>query len=397
VAHIEREIVGTLQKHLRGPANLLQVVVGPRQVGKTTAVHQLIDRWKGPSHYASADLPAPPAADWISAQWQLARGLGGRGNRLLVLDEVQKVPRWSEVVKSHVDEDRRRRTALRVVVLGSSSLLVRHGLTESLAGRFELHHAPHWSLGECRRAFGWDLDRWLYFGGYPGAAPLARSRERWASYVRSSLIETVLSRDVLLLAPVAKPALLRQLFGVACQAHAEILPFNKMLGQLQDAGNTVTLAHYLELLEAAYLVTGLPRWSPGKVRLRASSPKLVVWNNALVTAMADRGYGDLRGRPDLWGRLVENAVGAHLLAAAATGAVGVHYWREGADEVDFVLSRGDRVLALEVKSGRPRPARGLAAFQRRFPTSRTLVVGTGGVSLEKFFERPAPFWISAQR
>jgi predicted AAA+ superfamily ATPase len=309
---IRRRLVDLLLRRLaRGP-NLIQIVVGPRQVGKTTALEQVIADWSGPSHYASADLPAPPTAEWIAAQWQVARSLQGRA--LLVLDEAQKVPRWSEIVKALSDEDRRSGARLRVVVLGSASLELRAGASESLAGRFEVHHCPHWSFSECRDAFAWNLDQWLYFGGYPGAARLVRSRQRWADYVRNSLIETVVSRDVLQVSPVAKPALLRQLFALACQAPAEIVAFNKMLGQLQDAGNTVTLAHYLELLSAAFLVTGLQRWTPGKLRARASSPKLIVWSNALITALAPTSLRQLRGRPELWGRLVENAVGASLLA-----------------------------------------------------------------------------------
>lgn len=390
---IERSLVVDLRRRLHGTPNIPQVLLGPRQVGKTTAVLQVLREWRGPSHYATADLPAPPTADWITAQWQIARSLGGRGRTLLVLDEVQKIPRWSEVVKALVDEDRRHAARLRIVLLGSSSLLVAQGLSESLAGRFELHHAPHWSLPECRAAFGWNLDRWLYFGGYPGAAPLARGRERWAQYVRNSLIETVLSRDVLHLAKIAKPALLRQLFLLACQMPAEIVAFNKMLGHLQDAGNTVTLSHYLELLSGAYLVSGLPRWSPARARLRASSPKLVVWNNALVNAMSSLTFAQVRGRPDLWGRIVENAVGAQLLAEAVTGAISVSYWREGPHEVDYVVTRGSTVLAIEVKSGRPRPLRGLDAFRRRYPGAKTLVVGSGGVALEVFFESRVSRWL----
>lgn len=371
----------------------MQVVTGPRQVGKTTAVQQVLARWQGPSHYATADLPAPPDAQWITSQWQVARTAPGRGTPLLVLDEVQKVSRWSEVVKALVDEDRRHRSRLRVVLLGSAALLVQHGLAESLTGRFEIHHAPHWSWPECREAFGWDLDRWIFFGGYPGAAPLVRSPVRWSDYVRNSLIETVLSRDVLQLARVAKPALLRQLFALACQMPAEILAYDRMVGQLQDAGNTTTLAHYLELLAAAFLITGLPRWSPERARLRASSPKLVVWNNALVTAMSQSTYRETRARPAVWGRLVENAVGAHLLREAATGALAVYYWRQGADEVDYVVQRGTTIAGLEVKSGRPRTPRGLDVFGRRYPRAAQLVVGSGGIPLEDFFSSPTTRWL----
>lgn len=390
---IERALVRELLRRLRRGPRLVQVVVGPRQVGKTTALEQVMAKWEGPSHYATADLPVPPTAEWIAAQWEVARKLGGRRRTLLVLDEVQKVPRWSEVVKARVDEDKRTGAPIRAVILGSASLLVRAGAAESLAGRFELHHAPHWSAVECCDAFGWDLDRWLYFGGYPGAAPLVGSRRRWAEYVRDALIETVLSRDVLQLAHVAKPALLRQLFMLACHAPAEIVSFNKMLGQLQDAGNTVTLAHYLDLLSAAFLVSGVPRWSHGKLRARASSPKLVVRSNALVNAMSSVGLEEARGAPDHWGRLVENAVGAALLSSAESGGFGVYYWREGHDEVDWVVEHDRMVVALEVKSGRARRSRGLEAFRRRHPECRALVIGTAGVPLEEFFAAPVASWL----
>jgi len=383
---IERAVVGVLAKRVRSGPNLVQIVVGPRQVGKTTAIRQVLDRWKGPSHYASADLPAPPDTAWIRGQWEVARlEARTRKTTLLVLDEVQKVERWADVVKALYEEDRRERRPIRACVLGSSSLDVQKAAHESLAGRFELHFCPHWSFSECREAFGWSLDEWLFYGGYPGAAQLVRSRERWAAYVADSLVESVLSRDVLGLANVAKPALLRRLFMLAVRAPARIVSFNKMLGQLQDAGNTVTLAHYLELLSQAFLVSGLDLWTAGAIRSRASSPKLIVWNNALVTALSGLSLRETRAQGDLWGRLVENAVGAHLLNARSP-AMTVHYWRDRDDEVDYVVQEGTRVIALEVKTGRPAP-RGLAAFSARHPRAKTLVVGTGGLPLEVFFCR----------
>lgn len=385
-----------LRKRLGASPNLLQVVVGPRQVGKTTALQQVLQSWRGGSHYASADLPAPPDAAWIQAQWAVAREQARRrrASTLLVLDEAQKVPRWSEVVKAELDDDRHRRLPIRVVVLGSAALLVARGASESLAGRFETHFVPHWTYPECKRAFRWDLDRWLFFGGYPGAAPLTKASARWLDYVRTSLIEPVVARDVLQLANVAKPALLRRLLQATSAAPAEVVSLTKLLGQLQDAGNVVTLAHYLELLGAAFVVTGLQRWSPERARLRASPPKLVFWSNTFVTASAGESFRETRARPERWGRLVENAVGAYLLAGAQKGGFDLWYWRDGVDEVDYVVQRGERVWAVEVKSGRPRSASGLAAFRRRHPRARTLVVGSGGIPLDEFFSAAPRDWLA---
>lgn len=390
---IERPIVAVLLKRFRSPGALLQVVLGPRQVGKTTALQQVIARWPGPSHYASADLPAPPGPEWVQGQWQVARHRAKetRKKTLLVLDEVQKVTRWSEVVKALHDEDRRAKTPIRVAILGSSSLHVERGAQESLAGRFEQHFVPHWSFSECRAAFRWSLEQWIYFGGYPGAAAFARDQARWRSFVSDSLIEAVLSRDVLQMAPVQKPALLRQLFMLAVRSPAQVISFNKMLGQLQDAGNTVTLAHYLDLLSSAFLVSGLDRWTGGTLRSRASSPKLVVWNNAILNALSGLTFAETRRRPDWWGRLVENAVGAHLLNHGLSRAT--FYWQEAHAEVDYVVERGRSVTAFEVKSGRTSTSQSLDTFRRRAPRAKILTVGTGGIPLEEFFSSDPASWL----
>jgi len=389
---IERSLVSLLRRRLAKGPSWIQIVVGPRQVGKTTAVEQVLERWPGPSLYASADLPSPPDSFWIQSQWQAARqkAKSERKKALLVLDEVQKVPRWADVVKACVDEDRRDKHAVRSVVLGSASLHVQKSAEESLAGRFELHYCSHWSWPECRAAFKWSLDQWLFYGGYPGAAALVRQPTRWGHYITSSLVESVLSRDVLQLTPVAKPALLRQLYRLATHHPAQILSYNKMLGQLQDAGNTVTLAHYLDLLSSAYLISGLNLWSGGIARQRASSPKLVTWNNALLNSWPGHAYPATRNAPDLWGRLVENAVGGYLLNQLPGESL--YYWRDGDLEVDYVLERAGKVLALEVKSGRAGRVGGLAAFQKRYPHAKALIVGTGGIPLEQFFSTSPSDW-----
>lgn len=391
---LHRAAEDLLVSRLQEPRRFLQVLFGPRQVGKTTAAHQALERLALPAHFATADAPGLRAQDWLVEQWSTARELAKRSKgAILVLDEVQKLPTWSEIVKLHWDEDTRTKTPLRVVLLGSAPLLVQTGLTESLAGRFEVIRVPHWSFPEMRAAFGWDLDTYVLHGGYPGSAALIADGERWSRYVRDSLIETTLSRDVLLMSRVDKPALLRQVFALACRYPAQELSYTKMLGLLHDAGNTTTVAHYLQLLSGAGLVSPLEKYTESVVRRRASTPKLLPWNNALVTAQAGHAPADWRKDPELWGRLVESAVGAHLVNGTAGGTEEVSYWRERDLEVDFVLSRGERRVAIEVKSGPGRvPSKGLTEFVKRHPGTRWIFVGPEGVQLEDFLTRPATYW-----
>lgn len=392
-----RPTLDTLVRRLREPRRFLQVLAGPRQVGKTTLVQQALEGLDRPAHYASADDPAGRDLAWLRAQWDLGRLTardGGRRGGVLVLDEVQKIPDWASLTKLLWDQDSAARLPLRVVILGSAPLLIQRGLGESLTGRFELIRVSHWSFPEMRDAFGWDLDRYVFYGGYPGGAALVRDPKRWARYVMDSLIETTVSRDILLLTRVDKPALLRQLFRVACDYSGQILSYQKMLGQLQDAGNTTTLAHYLELLGGAGLVTGLKKFTNGAVRRRGSSPKLLALNTALLSAPVGVGLRDARRDPALWGRLVETSVGAHLVSSGAEDGVNVSYWRDRGREVDLVLQRGGKVVGVEVTSGRRKNALpGLAAFRERFPLASTLLVGGQGIPLEDFLSRPAAEWL----
>jgi predicted AAA+ superfamily ATPase len=389
-----RSIVDELAAALVSKPSLLHVIVGPRQVGKTTAALQIIERLGWPNVYAAADSPLPQGPEWIETQWRLARlqKPGRAGKVLLVLDEVQKVAGWSETIKRLWDEERRTKGPVLVILLGSSALLVHKGATESLAGRFFLHRCQHWSFEECRKAFGWDLDQWLFFGGYPGAAALSGNEAAWKRYVADSLIDVVLSRDVVALQTITKPALLRHLFALATAHPAQMLSYNKMLGQLQDAGNTTTLAGYLRLLETAFMASGLELFSQGHVRKRGSSPKLLLWNNALINALSLRSRREAMADGGFWGRLVENAVGAHLLIGLSPGEFGVTYWRDGAEEVDFVVTHGKRIWAIEVKSGRAGKLAGLTAFLKRYPKAQSWLVGGGGVPLTEFFSRPATDW-----
>ncbi|MDP2318608.1 MAG: ATP-binding protein [Acidobacteriota bacterium] len=387
----------TLATRLGEPRRFLQVVAGARQVGKTTLVGQVIDALKVPAIFVSADEPTLGDAGWLSAQWARARvaaGEAGTAGAVLALDEVQKISGWSETVKRLWDEDSRARRPLKVVLLGSAPLLMQQGLGESLAGRFEILPVPHWSFAEMREAFGFSLEQYLYFGGYPGAATLIDDPTRWRRYLLDALIETTIARDVLLMTRVDKPALLRRLFELGCRYSGQVLSYTKMIGQLQDAGNTTTLAHYLDLLGGAGMIVGLQKYAARAPRQRGSSPKLQVLNTALMTAVSGLSPAEVAADRPFRGRLIESAVGAHLANGAASGAIELFYWREGNREVDFVIRAGRTIVAIEVKSGRaPDAFPGLAAFAEAFKPKRTLVVGGDGVPLAEFLTRPVDYWL----
>lgn len=382
------------------PRGFIQVLAGPRQVGKTTLARQVMDAIGIPGHFASADAPDPEDIGWIYTQWAIGRQAardGGRAGGLLVLDEVQKIRDWSDVVKQLWDEDTASGLPLRVMILGSAPLLVRQGLSDSLAGRFEIIRVTHWTFAEMRDAFGWDLDKYLFYGGYPGAAPLVGSHDRWEAYILDAIVETNLSRDILLLNRVEKPALLRQLFRLACSYSGQVLSYTKMLGTLTDAGNTVTLAHYLELLGGAGMVTGIGKYSGSEVRRRGSSPKLLALNTALVSATARTSIVRARADHAFWSRLVHTAVGAHLWAHADPDEL--TWWRDGNLEVDWVVRPGrlmrgtDAPMAIEVRTGHPRGSGGLLAFTRAHRGARSLVVGEGGVPVGDFLASHPRDWL----
>lgn len=394
----KQPVFDVLLRRLSEPRRFIQVLAGPRQTGKTTVARQVLAETEFPNHYASADEPSLKSHNWIEQQWEVGRSIvkkrGRKQKALLVLDEIHKIPGWSETVKRLWDEDAFKDVSLQVVLLGSSPLLVQRGLTESLAGRFEIIHVTHWSFSEMKHAFGWKLDTFLYYGGYPGAAGLIKERGRWAQYVLDSLIETSISRDLLLMTRVDKPALLRRLFELGCAYSGQILSYQKMLGQLQDAGNTTTLAHYLQLLQGAGLLCGLSKYSEKKVRQRGSSPKLLVLNTALMTAASSLTMEEARQDSSFWGRLVESAIGAHLANNILGKEMQLFYWAGNNQEVDFVLRRGKNIAAIEVKSGRRgKNLPGMDAFSRQFKVKKKLLVGTQGIPLEDFLTAVPESWL----
>ena len=392
----KRPIHGMLMERMSESRRFMQVLYGPRQTGKTTLAHQIMADLEIPSHYASADEPTLKDRTWIEQQWEIARlKVESAKNALFVMDEAQKIDGWSETVKRLWDEDTAKGLPLHVMLLGSSPLLVQRGLTESLAGRFEVIPVTHWSFAEMREAFGWGLDEYIFFGGYPGGADLINDQKRWSNYIKDALIETTISRDILLMTRVDKPALLRRLFELGCSYSGQILSYQKMLGQLQDAGNTTTLAHYLNLLEGAGLLAGLSKYAGQRVRQRGSSPKLLVLNTALMTAQSQLNLGEAKQDNDFWGRLVESAIGAALMNGLRGENIELFYWSSRNREVDFVLSRRKSLVALEVKSGRRKVTLpGIEAFSTEFRVTKKLLVGAQGIPVEDFLLTPPPKWLS---
>lgn len=389
-----RKYYETLKERILEPRKFMQVLAGPRQVGKSTLVGQVLESIDIPYTSEVADAIAPADSDWIHRVWESARAtmmLRGEQERLLVIDEIQKINNWSEVVKKEWDEDTRKRVNLKVVLLGSSRLLLRKGLTESLAGRFELIRIGHWTLQEMQAAFGVTLDQYIYFGGYPGPADMIGDEKRWRKYIKDSLVSPAIEKDVIMTSNIYKPALMKQLFELGCSYSSEILSLTKLIGQLQDAGNVTTLASYLEILNQCSLLTSLQKYSNDETRKRASVPKYQVYNNALLTAYKGRSFVADRTDTKVWGRWVESAVGAHLLNISEGADCQIYYWREpsrGIDnknkEVDFIIFSNGESVAIEVESGRRGMNSGLPAFVDAFHPKKSFVVGTNGVPLEVF-------------
>jgi len=367
----------------------IQVIMGPRQVGKTTLITQFLDKVKPRFHFVSADAVAASDAIWLERQWETARLQMDQDSGLsfiLVIDEIQKIDNWSETVKLLWDEDTRNKRNLKVILLGSSRLLLHKGLTESLAGRFETTYLGHWSFSEMHEAFGWDPNQFVWFGGYPGSAALIADEERWKQYVHQSLIETSISKDILMLTRVDKPALMKRLFELGCLYSGQILSYSKMLGQLQDAGNTTTLSHYLELLHTAGLLAGIEKYSANPIRKKSSSPKFQVHNTALISSQRSELFKEIAAKPDEWGRMVESSIGAHLINHSLTEGFTLHYWRERNDEIDFVMERKKKVIGLEVKSGNTQGGSGMAAFQKEFKPDKVLLIGSSGLPWQTFLQ-----------
>ena len=414
-----RDQVQALRDRLQEPSLFITIVAGPRQVGKTTLVRQALAHCA--HHFLAVDQPAEPRAlgaltsqtseidgaprdaAWLIRSWKDARQRCNAFKAdnpeqpfVFVLDEIQKVPRWSDTVKGLWDADRAHGLDMHVILLGSSPLLMQKGLTESLAGRYELMRVTHWSFLEMHQAFDFTLNEYIYFGGYPGSARLIRDEGRWRNYVLASLVQPSIDTDILQMTRVDKPALLKQLFELGASYSGQLLALGKVKGQLQDAGNETTLAGYLHLLGNAGLLTGLHKYHVGTARRRASAPKFNVLNTALMSSATPYTFAQAQADRSYWGRLVESTVGAHL-CNTATSNEEISYWRESPHEVDFVISDALRITAIEVKSGASTgKLSGLHEFVKQHPACKSLLVGAGGVELTEFLSYPLVHWLDAQ-
>jgi predicted AAA+ superfamily ATPase len=379
-----------LTDRVNEPRKFIQVVFGPRQVGKTTLVNEIIRHSTIPSHSISADAVPNSNSSWIEQHWNVAREKykqSGAREFLLVIDEIQKIENWSEIVKQLWDTDSQQNIPIKVILLGSPRLLLQQGLTESLAGRFETTYMGHWSFLEMKKAFQWSKEQYVWFGGYPGSADLIADEERWKKYIGDSLIETSISRDILMLTRVDKPALLRRLFELGCLYSGQILSYTKIQGQLQDAGNTTTLAHYLSLLHTAGLLAGIEKYAADQIRQRSSSPKFQVHNTALISSQRNETLTQIASNPALWGRMVESAIGAHLINHSLTDGFQVFYWRHRNDEIDFVIEKRGSVIGLEIKSGAKQRAVRMDAFKKACNPDKILLIGNTGIPWEEFLQQ----------
>lgn len=383
----KRAQIKELESRIEEPRRRIQVVSGPRQVGKSTMVDQFFKESHVPGMQTSADAISPSDTYWISEVWETARSRIKNQNLdeyLLVIDEIHKLNNWSEAVKKEWDQDTLDGTNIKVILLGSSRLLLKDGLTESLAGRFELIRMPHWSFSEMKEAFGMSVEQYIYFGGYPGAASYINDERRWARYIKDGIVAPAIEKDVIQTKNIYKPTLMKRLFELGCEYSGEELSLNKMLGELQDAGNVTTLAGYLSTLDESRLLCGMHKYASDNARKYNSVPKMMVYNTALFSAQAGVSFKKAFTTPRFWGRWVESAVGAHLLNQADEYDYKLYYWRERDDEVDFVIEYNRKCIAIEVKSGKRTNNKGLGIFRKKYHPVQSLVVGSGGVPVEEF-------------
>lgn len=383
----KRAQIKELESRIEEPRRRIQVVSGPRQVGKSTMVDQFFKESHVPGMQTSADAISPSDTYWISEVWETARSRMKNQNLdeyLLVIDEIHKLNNWSEAVKKEWDQDTLDGTNIKVILLGSSRLLLKDGLTESLAGRFELIRMPHWSFSEMKEAFGMSVEQYIYFGGYPGAASYINDERRWARYIKDGIVAPAIEKDVIQTKNIYKPTLMKRLFELGCEYSGEELSLNKMLGELQDAGNVTTLAGYLSTLDESRLLCGMHKYASDNARKYNSVPKMMVYNNALFSASAGISFKKAYTTPRFWGRWVESAVGAHLLNQADEYDYKLYYWRERDDEVDFVIEYNRECIAIEVKSGKRTNNKGLGIFREKYHPVQSLVVGSGGIPVEEF-------------
>lgn len=354
-----------LRISLEQPRPLIQVVLGPRQVGKTTTVLKFLKdhHQEGDYHYCSSDSLLAPDETWILEQHQKAIETNPSG--LLVIDEIQNVPHWAKIIKRLWDDQKINDQNLKMILLGSSSLKIQTGLTESLAGRYEVHIAHHWNFCESQEAYNLDLEDFIVFGGYPESYRFIENVEKWSSYIKMSVVDAVIGKDILTQAKVKSPALFKQCFEILSSYPAQEISYTKLLGQLQGKGHVDQIKYYIDLFEGAFLIKALSKYSSKETLKRSSSPKILPLCQAFFGA---KKFGELSSEEK--GRAFEVAVGSMLNRLPGN----LFYWREGNHEVDFVLEQGKSLYTIEVKSGKKRNTSGLLKFKSKFPQAKSCFI-----------------------
>lgn len=386
----QRRHLNILKSRMAEPRRRMQIVMGPRQVGKSTLVGQFTEATSVPFDFFAADSVNRFDTSWIPNKWQQARmrmDIHSEQEHILVIDEVQKIKGWSEQVKKEWDEDSRNHRNLKVILLGSSRLLLQKGLEESLEGRFETIKMGYWDWQEMHEAFGFSMDEYVYFGGFPGLAPDIQDEGRWRNLMEDSIISPILTRDILEIEEIRNPALLRQVFELACIESAKELSLTKMQGTM-NSGTVPTIKNYLDILNKSMIVQPLQNYSLSRVKEKQSVPKMQVFNNAFRNRFGTFSFDEARVDPAEWGRLVESAVGAHLANRAMTDDYELFYWRNARrQECDYVLRKGQALVAIEVKSGSVDKTVGFEKFKEQFADKVTaaFIVGPQALPLEDFF------------
>ena len=387
----ERQHLAILKSRMAEPRRRMQIIMGPRQVGKSTLVYQFCDGLDTPYDFFSADGVGRFDTTWIPNHWQEARmkmDLHGDKEHIIIIDEVQKIFGWSEQVKKEWDEDTRNKRNLKVILLGSSRVLLQKGLDESLEGRFEPIKMGFWEWNEMRDAFGFTMLQYIYFGGFPGLAPDIHDEDRWRNLMEDSIITPILTRDILEIEEIRNPALLRQVFELACMESARELSLTKMQGTM-NSGTVPTIKNYLNILDQTMTVKPLQKYAPSVVKEKNSVPKMQVFNSAFRNRYGLFSYEEAVANPTEWGRQVESAVGAHLANRSLLDGFELLYWRdEHKKECDYVLKKGQALVAIEVKSSSADDTSGFEKFKELYGEHLTaaLIVGPEGLPLEDFFE-----------
>lgn len=380
-----------LKSRMAEPRRNIQVIMGPRQVGKSTLVGQFTETTAVPHDLFSADGVGKENTAWISEKWHEARmkmEIMQENEHILIIDEIQKIKNWSETVKKEWDKDTREKRNLKVILLGSSKLLIQKGLEESLAGRFETIRMGYWEWHEMRDAFGVDINEFIYFGGFPGLAPYINDEQRWQRMMEDSIVSPILSKDILEIEEIRNPALFRQVFDVSALYSSQEMSLNKMQGAI-NSGTVPTIGSYLNILDRTMLAKPMQKYVPSMLRQKNSVPKLQVYNNAFKNMTGVHSFQEAMINLTEWGRQVESCVGAYLATRSVTDNFELLYWRiSSGQEVDFILKRGEQIAAIEVKSGNAKKVSGLNDFRQLFKKQlgQSLIVGPEGLPLEQFFQ-----------